>query len=37
MRRHTPDILGLRATIYGGCAFIVLTCLGLAVWALWPR
>jgi hypothetical protein len=30
------NIMGLRNLVYGGCALIVLACLGLAVWVLWP-
>jgi hypothetical protein len=31
-----PNVLGMKALVYGGCALIVLVCLGLAIWALWP-
>jgi hypothetical protein len=31
------NILGLKRLIYGGSALIVLACLALAIWALWPH
>jgi hypothetical protein len=34
MVRRTLDIMGLRATVYGTCAAIVLVCLALVVWAM---
>ncbi len=31
-----PNVLGMKALVYGGCALIVLGALGLVIWALWP-
>ena len=34
MTRRAPDVLGLRSTIYGGAALVVLVLLALLIWAL---
>lgn len=31
-----PNVLGMKALVYGGCALIVLLCLAVVIWALWP-
>lgn len=32
-----PNVLGMKLLVYGGCAAIVLFCLFMIIWVLWPR
>lgn len=36
MVKDRNDIMGLRNLVYCGSALIVLACLGIIIWALWP-
>jgi hypothetical protein len=31
-----PNVLGMKALVYGSCAAIVLLCLVFLIWTLWP-
>jgi hypothetical protein len=32
-----PNVLGLRDLVFGICALVVLACIALAIWVLWPK